>query len=35
LLDSLPLPDIKELINEKSILIGTPQQGLIIGKDSL
>lgn len=34
LLDSLSLPEIKPLINEKSILLGIPQDGLVIYKDS-
>ncbi len=34
LLDSLPLNEIKPLINENSILLGIPQDGLIISKDS-
>jgi hypothetical protein len=34
ILDSLPLNDIKPLINENSIILGIPQEGLIISKDS-
>ena len=34
LLDSLPLNEIKPLINENSIILGIPQEGLIISKDS-
>lgn len=34
LLDSLDLKDIKPLINESSILLGIPQDGLLISKDS-
>ncbi len=34
LLDSLNLDEIKNLINENSILLGIPQDGLIISKDS-
>ena len=34
LLDSLKLNDIRPLINEKSILLSIPQEGLIISKDS-
>lgn len=34
LLDSLQLNEIKPLINENSILLGIPQDGLIISKDS-
>ena len=34
LLDSLTIPEIKPLINENSILLNTPQNGLIISKDS-
>ncbi len=35
LLDSLHLAEIKPLINETSILLGVPQDGLIISRDSL
>ncbi len=35
LLDSLSLNEIKPLINENSIIISTPEQGLIISKDSI
>lgn len=35
LLDSLQLNEIKPLINEKSIILGIPQEGLIISKDSI
>jgi hypothetical protein len=35
LLDSLTMKEIQPLINENSILIGTPQPGLVIGKDSM
>ncbi len=34
LLDSLQLSEIKPLINENSIILGIPQEGLIITKDS-
>jgi hypothetical protein len=34
LLDSLDLTDIKPLIDENSILLGIPQDGLVISKDS-
>lgn len=34
LLDSLNLNDIKPLINENSILLGLPQDGLVLSKDS-
>jgi hypothetical protein len=34
LLDSLSLNDIKPLIDENSILLGIPEQGLVISKDS-
>lgn len=34
LLDSLQLNEIKPLINENSIILGVPQEGLIISKDS-
>lgn len=34
LLDSLQLKDIKPLINENSILLGIPQEGLVISTDS-
>ncbi len=34
ILDSLDAHDIKPLINETSILLGLPEQGLIISKDS-
>jgi hypothetical protein len=34
LLDSLPLSEIKPLLDEKSILLGLPQDGLLINKDS-
>ncbi len=34
LLDSLPINEIKSLINENSILLSIPQEGLIIAKDS-
>lgn len=34
LLDSLPVNEIKPLINENSILLGMPEEGLIISKDS-
>ncbi len=34
LLDSLDLIEIKPLINENSILLGIPQDGLVISKDS-
>ncbi len=34
LLDSLQLNDIKPLINESSILLGIPQDGLVLSKDS-
>ncbi len=34
LLDSLQLKEIKPLINENSILLGIPQDGLVISKDS-
>jgi len=34
LLDSLDTPDLKPLINERSILLGIPQEGLVISKDS-
>ncbi len=33
-LDSLALKDIKPLIDENSILLGIPEQGLVISKDS-
>ncbi len=35
LLDSLQLKEIKPLINENSILLGIPQDGLVISKDSI
>ena len=35
LLDSLPISEIKSLINENSILLSIPQEGLIISKDSV
>ncbi len=35
LLDSLDLKEIKPLINENSILLGIPQDGLVISKDSV
>lgn len=35
LLDSLDIKEIGPLINEKSILLSTPQEGLVIAKDSL
>ncbi len=34
LLDSLTVKEIKPLINENSIILGIPQEGLIISKDS-
>jgi len=34
LLDSLPINEIKPLINEKSILLGMPEEGLILSVDS-
>jgi hypothetical protein len=34
LLDSLQLNEIKPLINENSILLSIPQDGLVISKDS-
>lgn len=33
-LDSLPLNELKPLIDENSILLGIPEQGLVISKDS-
>jgi hypothetical protein len=35
LLDSLPHENLKSLINEKSILLRVPQEGLIISKDTV
>jgi len=35
LLDSLDIKEIGPLINEKSILLSTPQEGLVIAQDSL
>ena len=35
LLDSLPINELKPLINENSILLSIPQEGLIISKDSV
>lgn len=35
LIDSLPSNDLKLLLNEKSILLNTPQEGLVIFADSL
>ena len=34
-IDSLPSNDLKMLLNEKSILLNTPQDGLVIFKDSV
>ena len=35
LLDSLQLNDLRPLINEKSMLLGIPQDGIVISKDSV
>ena len=35
LLDSLPLNEIRPLINENSILLSIPQDGLVLSKDSI
>jgi len=35
LLDSLKLDEVKSLIDEKSILLGLPEDGLLMGADTV